>query len=62
MNDAKLKKDSATQDALTALRAEFDRELAVLRQPGAGEKLRKSFAATPAEIARAANAARRRKP
>jgi hypothetical protein len=61
MKDGKLEKDATTQDALTALRAEFDRELAVLRQSGAGEKLRKIFAATPAEIAKAANAASRRR-
>jgi len=58
---AKLRKEAAAQDPLTALRAEFDRELAVLRQPNAGRKLRKAFAATPAEIAKAANAAGRRK-
>jgi prevent-host-death family protein len=58
---AKLKKDAAARDPLAALRAEFDRELAVLQQPGASEKLRKIFASTPAEIADAANAARQRK-
>ncbi len=58
---AKLKSDAAAHDPLAALRAEFDRELAVLQQPGASEKLRKLFASTPAEIADAANAARRRK-
>lgn len=58
---AKLKKDASAQDALTALRAEFDRELGVLRQPNAGRKLRKLFAAAPAEIAKAANAAGRHK-
>jgi len=58
---AKLKKDATAHDPLVALREEFDRKLAVLRQPGAGEKLREIFNATPAEIARAANAAARRK-
>jgi len=58
---AKLKKDAAAHDPLAALREEFDRKLAVLREPGAGEKLRKIFAATPAQIAKAANDARRRK-
>jgi hypothetical protein len=48
-------------DALSELRAEWDRELAVLRRPDASEKLQKAFDATPAEIAKAANAARRRK-
>ena len=58
---AKLKKDSASTDPLAALRAEFDEELAVLRQPNAGQRLRKIFAASPAEIAKAANAPGRRK-
>jgi hypothetical protein len=58
----KLRKDSDEyRDALNALRAEFDRELAVLRQPGASQKLQEAFDATPAEIAKAANAALRRK-
>ena len=58
---AKLKKDASVRDPLVALRAEFDRELAVLGQPNAGAKLRKAFAATPGEIAKAANGASRRK-
>jgi prevent-host-death family protein len=58
---AKLKKDAISRDPLAALRAEFDQELAALRQPDAGQKLRKIFAASPAEIAKAANAAGRRK-
>ncbi len=58
----KLRKDSDDyRDALNALRAEFDRELAVLRQPGASQKLQEAFAATPVEIAKAANAALRRR-
>jgi prevent-host-death family protein len=44
-------------DPLHRLREEFDRQLAVLRAPGAGDKLRKVFAASPQEIADAANAA-----
>lgn len=58
---AKLKKDAMLRDPLTALREEFDRELAALRQPDAPEKLRKVFASTPAQLAKAANAAGRRK-
>lgn len=58
---AKLKKDAVSRDPLTALRAEFDQELAVLRQANAAQKLRKVFASPPAGIARAANAASRRK-
>lgn len=58
---AKLKKDAVAGDPLVALRAEFDRELAVLHQPGAARALRKAFAASPAAIAKAANAARRHK-
>jgi prevent-host-death family protein len=45
------------KDPLRRLREEFDRELAVLQAPGAEEKLREIFDATPEEIARAANAA-----
>ena len=52
----KLTKDALANDPLAALRAEFDRELAVLRQPDAARKLRRAFAASPAEIAKAANA------
>ena len=54
---AKLKKDATARDPLTALRAEFDRELAALRQQDAPKRLRKAFASTPAAIAKAANAA-----
>jgi len=54
---AKLKADAAANDPLSALRAEFDRELAYLREPGAGAKLRRVFNATTDEIADAASAA-----
>jgi prevent-host-death family protein len=54
---AKLKNDAIARDPLSALRAEFDRQLAVLRQPDASQKLQKAFASTPADIAKAANAA-----
>jgi prevent-host-death family protein len=57
----KLKKDATAKDPLAALREEFDHRLAEIRQANAPEKLRKVFAATPADIAKAANAARRRK-
>lgn len=57
----KLKQDASANDPLAALRAEFDRELAVLREPGAARKLRRAFAASPAEIAKAANAKGSRK-
>src|SRR5712671_3790203 len=40
----KLKSDATANDPLTELRAEFDRELAWLREPGAGDELRKIFA------------------
>lgn len=49
------------RDALDSLRAELDRELAVLQQPDASQRLREIFDATPAEIAEAANAARRKR-
>jgi prevent-host-death family protein len=58
---AKLKQDAIARDPLTALRADFDRELAVLRDSDASRKLRKVFASTPAAVAKAANAAIRRK-
>src|SRR5258708_5522994 len=54
-------KKGVVKDPLAALFAELDRELAWLRRPGASDKLRKIFASTPAEIAKAANAARRHK-
>src|SRR3954452_15370005 len=61
---SKLKADAEANDPLATLRAEFDRELAYLREPGAGDKLRRVFTnTTPDEIANAANAvARRSKP
>jgi prevent-host-death family protein len=60
---AKLKNDSVANDPLKSLRAEFDRELAVLREPNAPVRLRGAFASTPRRLAGAANAAavRRRK-
>jgi prevent-host-death family protein len=58
---AKLKRDAASRDPFAALRAEFDQELAVLRQPNAGNRLRTIFKASPAGIPKAANAAGRRK-
>jgi hypothetical protein len=47
-------------DALSALRAEWDRKPAVLRRPDASQKLQEAFDSTPAEIAAAANKARKR--
>lgn len=58
---AKLKQDATVREPLTALRAEFDRELATLRDASASRKLRKAFASTPAAVAKAGNAAIRRK-
>lgn len=43
-------------DPLRRLREDFDRELAVLRAPGAADRLREIFDATPEEMADAANA------
>jgi prevent-host-death family protein len=58
---AKLKADAAANDPMTELRAEFDRELAYLREPGAGAKLLRLFRnATPDQLAQAANAAARK--
>ncbi|HEX3577953.1 MAG TPA: type II toxin-antitoxin system prevent-host-death family antitoxin [Thermoanaerobaculia bacterium] len=60
---SKLTSDAAANDPLSALRAEFDRELAYLREPGAGAELRRLFVnATPQDLADAANAALHRKP
>lgn len=58
---AKLNQDAAARDPLAALRAEFDREMVILRQKKTPGKLRKAFASTPAGIARAANGPNRRK-
>jgi prevent-host-death family protein len=52
----KLKSDADANDPLATLRAEFDRELAVLRDSRAVSKLHKAFASTPARLAKAANA------
>jgi PHD/YefM family antitoxin component YafN of YafNO toxin-antitoxin module len=54
---SKLKADAAANDPLSELWAEFDRELAYLREPGAGAELLRLFKATPEELAQAANAA-----
>jgi hypothetical protein len=48
---------ACADDPLRRLRDELDREFAVLRAPGAGKKLREIFAASPQDIADAANAA-----
>ena len=56
-----LKRRAQANETLTALRAEFDREMDVLRQRGAAKKLRQLSNVTPEEIAKAANAAARRK-
>jgi prevent-host-death family protein len=57
---AKLKEQALANDPLARLRAQFDRELAPLREPGAGDKLRAIFAMSPEEMAKAANAAEAR--
>jgi len=56
-----LNRRANANEALTALRAEFDREMSVLRQPGAVKKLRQLSDVTPEEIAKAANAAAARR-
>lgn len=58
---AKLKNDAAANDPLSTLRAEFDRELAMLGHAGSSSRLRQVFASTPAQLAKAANAEARRK-
>lgn len=54
---ASLQTAALANDPLRRFREEFDRELAVLRAPGAAERLREIFDATPQEMADAANAA-----
>jgi hypothetical protein len=56
-----LQGDGTTQDPLAALRAEFDRELAVLNDSQAAGKFERLFAASTADMGRAANAAERRR-
>lgn len=53
---AKLKEQAAANDPLARIRADLDRKLAWLREPGAAEELDAIFNSTPDEIAEAANA------
>lgn len=57
---ARLKEQAVVNDPLARIRANLDRELAVLNEPGAGAKLLEIFRSTPEEIAEAANAAEAR--
>jgi hypothetical protein len=58
---AKMNGDSF-DDAMAKLRTEWDEQLAVLKEPGAGEKLQELMSTvTPEEIAEAANAETRRR-
>ncbi len=54
---AQLQAAARANDPLSRLREEFDRQLAVLRTPGAADELRQLFAASPQEIADTVNAA-----
>ena len=54
---AELQEAARANDPLQRLRDDFDRELASLRAPGAANRLRKIFGASPSDIADAANAA-----
>jgi prevent-host-death family protein len=54
---AALQEAARGHDPLRRLRDEFDRQLAPLREPDAAERLRDLFAASPQELADAANAA-----
>ncbi|HUP62987.1 MAG TPA: type II toxin-antitoxin system prevent-host-death family antitoxin [Thermoanaerobaculia bacterium] len=54
---AQLQAAARANDPLRRLREEFDRELAALRAPGAADKLREIFVASPQDIADAANGA-----
>jgi prevent-host-death family protein len=53
---AKLKEQAAANDPLARIRADLDRKLAWLREPGARDELIAIFNSTPDEIAEAANA------
>lgn len=57
----KLKDDATANDPLAILRAQFDRELAVLGEARGSSKLRRVFASTPAQLAKAANVAASRR-
>lgn len=57
----KLEEAAFANDPLAALREEWDRQLAWLKQPDAGEIIQKLFDATPEELAESANAARQRR-
>jgi hypothetical protein len=48
-------------NALEILQAKLDRDLAVLRTPDAGNRLRALFESSPADLAAAANAAAKRR-
>jgi prevent-host-death family protein len=52
---AKLKAAARAKDPLQHLRKEFERELAVLRTPGAATKLRQIFETSPETMADVAN-------
>jgi prevent-host-death family protein len=52
----KLKEQAAANDPLARIRADLDRKLAWLREPGAADELDAIFNSTPEEIAEAANA------
>lgn len=53
-----LKREAESNDTLSTLHHNFERQLAALRVPDAAARLRKAFRAAPAELANAANAAR----
>ena len=53
---AKLKEQAAANDPLARIRADLDRKLAWLNEPGARDELIAIFNSTPDEIAEAANA------
>lgn len=52
---------ASLDETMAKLRKEWDEQLAVLNEPGAGEKLIEIFNSTPEEFAEAANAAERRR-
>jgi prevent-host-death family protein len=48
-----LRHEAVANDQLETLRAEFDREMRRLHEPGAAEELRRAFGAEPEEFSRA---------
>jgi len=57
---AELRGEARAKDPLVRLREEWDRQMAVLQEPGAHEKWDEIFNSTPEQLAAAANAKRQK--